>query len=81
MIVRGDEEAVYKANDREVFHATKLQQLAEDKKTWIPLKSGRLGLQGEFSEVMYRNVLIKPIEGRPFRVTTASEPGATGSGK
>lgn len=69
IIVRGDEEVVYKVNDHEVFHATSIQQLEDDQKTWRPLKSGHLLLQCEFSEVMYRNAQIKPVEGGPFRVS------------
>jgi hypothetical protein len=81
VIVRGDKEATYKVNGHEVFHATNLQQLDTDQKTWIPLKSGHLLLQAEFAEVMYRNIQIKPIEGGPLRVTDSPEPASNPAAK
>jgi hypothetical protein len=78
VIVRGDEEVVHKINGHEVFRAKKLQQLGVDQKSWIPLASGHLLLQGEYAEILYRNVQIKPIEGRPFRVV---DPGVTAETK
>jgi hypothetical protein len=68
VILRGDEEVVHIVNGHEVFRATKLRQLDTDGKTWIPLNSGRILLQGEFAEVQYRNVQIKPLPGQPFHV-------------
>jgi hypothetical protein len=35
-------------------------------------------LQAEFAEVQYRNVLIKPLEGGPFRVVEPSEEPKSG---
>jgi hypothetical protein len=72
VIIRGDEDVVHIVNGHEVFRATKLRQLDADGKTWIPISSGHIELQCEFAEVQYRNVRIKPLEGRPFRVATES---------
>ena len=74
VIVRGDEEAIHIVNGHEVFHAKKLQQLDADQTSWSPLTSGHILLQGEFSEVLYRNVQIMPLEGGPFRVADQAKP-------
>ena len=85
VLVRGSEEAIFKVNGKEVFRATDLTQFATDGETWIPLKSGRILLQAEFAEVLYRNVQIKPLAGGPFRVPDPSsaespiEPATDGS--
>jgi hypothetical protein len=80
VIVRGDEEAIHKINGQEVFRAKKLQQLAADQKSWIPLSSGRVLLQGEYAELMYRNVQIKPLIGGPFRVANQADSTETKRG-
>jgi hypothetical protein len=56
VIVRGDE-ATYIVNGKVNNHATKLQQRVNDQ--WVPLNKGRIALQLEFAEVLYRNVEIK----------------------
>jgi hypothetical protein len=71
VILRGDEEVTHIVNGHEVFHAENLRQLAADGENWLPLKSGRIVLQAEFAEVMYRNIRIRPIEGGPFRMPVA----------
>lgn len=76
VIIRGDEEARHIVNGHEVFRATKLKQLDTDGKTWFPLTSGHILLQCEYSEVQYRNVQIKPLEGRPFRVKDSAKPAS-----
>ena len=81
VIVRGDEEAVHIVNGHEVFRAKKLKQFDSDTQTWIPLTSGRILLQAEFAEVLYRNVQIKPLEGGPFRVANQAKPTENTSSK
>jgi hypothetical protein len=68
VICHGSEQVTHIVNGHVVFRATDLQQLDTDEHSWIPLKSGRILLQSEFAEVLYRNVEIKSIEGKPFRI-------------
>jgi hypothetical protein len=68
VILRGDQEVIHKINGHEVFRAKNLKQLSSDGKTWSPLTSGRILLQGEYAEVQYRNIAIKPLAGGLFRV-------------
>jgi putative membrane-bound dehydrogenase-like protein len=74
VIVRGDEETIHRVNGRDVFRATKLRQLDPSGKNWIPLNSGRILLQAEYAEVEYRDVQIKPLEGKPFRIEGHDKP-------
>lgn len=74
VILRGDEEVVHIVNGHEVFRAKNLRQLGDDGKTWAPLGSGRILLQGEYAEVQYRNIKIRPLAGRPFRINGERRP-------
>jgi hypothetical protein len=73
VILRGAEEVIHKTNGHEVFRAKNLKQLGSDGKTWSPLNAGRILLQGEYAEVLYRNIEIKPVAGGPFRVAEVAK--------
>jgi hypothetical protein len=65
VIVRGSKGAVHIVNGHTVFEATNLSQLGTDK-NWEPLAHGRIALQAEFAEVIYRNIEIRPIPDGPL---------------
>jgi hypothetical protein len=73
VIVRGSEKAVHIINGHTVFEATNLRQLNSNDKTWEPLTKGRIALQAEFAEVLYRNIEIRPIPQRPLHAARSAD--------
>jgi Domain of Unknown Function (DUF1080) len=61
VIVRGSDKAVHIINGHTVFEAANLRQLDTNNKAWAPLTKGRIALQAEFAEVLYRNIEIRPL--------------------
>ena len=61
VIVRGNKGVLHIVNGHTVFEATDLRQLDIANKTWQPLTHGRIALQAEFAEVLYRNVELRPL--------------------
>jgi len=59
VIVRGDD-ATYIVNGKTNNHATKIEQMVDNK--WVPLTKGKIALQLEFAEVYYRNVEIRELK-------------------
>jgi hypothetical protein len=66
VIVRGSEGTVHIINGHTVFAANDLRQLDSNKNTWERLTHGRIALQAEFAEVLYRNIEIRPIAEGPL---------------
>ncbi len=60
IIVRGDQ-AVFKLNEKVVNEAIDILYTDQETKTYLPLKSGKILLQGEGAEIYYRNIFIKEI--------------------
>lgn len=58
--VSGSEKAVFIFNGVKVFEITDFTQKDKDGKT-VPLTKGRIGLQAEWAELMYRNIRIKEL--------------------
>lgn len=74
VIVRGSEKVIHIINGHKVFEATNLRQLSADNKSWEPLTKGRIALQAEFAEVLYRNIEIHLIrEGALYPAVAAGE--------
>jgi hypothetical protein len=65
VMVYGSEGIVHVVNGHTVFEATDLRQLNTEDKSWQPLAEGRIALQAEYAEVLYRNVEIRPIPDEP----------------
>ncbi|MDC0088349.1 DUF1080 domain-containing protein [Akkermansiaceae bacterium] len=64
LTVRGGKEAIFELNGNVVNRISNMTYLVDGKR--VPLKSGRIGLQAEYAELVYRNILIKelsPTEG------------------
>lgn len=59
VIVRGDE-ATYIVNGKINNRASRIQEKVNGE--WVPLTKGKIALQLEFAEVLYRNVEIKVLE-------------------
>ncbi|MFK7851793.1 MAG: DUF1080 domain-containing protein [Akkermansiaceae bacterium] len=59
LTVRGAEEAVFELNGKVVNRIGKMTYEVDGKR--IPLKKGRIGLQAEYAELMYRNIRIKKL--------------------
>lgn len=59
VIVRG-EEATYIVNGKVNNRALRIQQKVNGE--WVPLTKGKIALQLEYAEVLYRNVEIKELE-------------------
>jgi hypothetical protein len=59
IIVRGDE-ATYIVNGKVNNRASRIQEKINGE--WVPLRKGKIALQLEFAEVLYRNVEIKTLE-------------------
>jgi hypothetical protein len=70
VIVHGSERATHIVNGHVVFEATNLRQLVADK-NWEPLGQGRIALQAEFAEVLYRNIEIRPLQEGPLQPAAA----------
>lgn len=62
VVLRGDQ-ATHIVNDRIVNHVTRIRQPdPNDRFQQVPLKSGRILLEAEGSEIWFRNVKIKPLK-------------------
>lgn len=59
LTVRGGEEAIFDLNGKVVNSISKMTFLVDDER--VPLKKGRIGLQAEYAELLYRNILIKEL--------------------
>jgi putative heme-binding domain-containing protein len=70
VIVKGAS-AVHIVNGKVVNRCTDLRQRSPDGR-WVPLTGGRLQLQAEGAEVLYRNVAIRPVWGGPLEVPVAA---------
>jgi hypothetical protein len=78
VIVRGSESVEHIVNGQTVFRAKDLHELSTpasakpiskedaEKQEWVPLQQGRIALQCEYAEVLYRRMEINKIEGGPF---------------
>jgi hypothetical protein len=73
VIVQGSEKTTHIVNGHTVFEATNLRQLCADQKSWEPLDRGRIVLQAEFAEVLYRNIEIRPIPDGPLHSRLSAE--------
>jgi len=58
--VEGGKKAFFFLNGEQVMEITNMKTKVNDSET--PLSSGRIGLQAEYAEVLYRNILIKEIQ-------------------
>ncbi len=77
LVVHGDGGSQHIVNGKTVFESSALRQLGpaeqasqgdakdSEKKTWQPLARGKIALQAEYAEVLYRNIEIQQIEGEP----------------
>jgi len=62
VVLRGDQ-ATHIVNDRIVNHVTRIRQPdPNDRFHLVPLKSGRILLEAEGSEIWFRNVKVKPLK-------------------
>lgn len=59
--VHGSEKAVFIFNGEVVHEITNFTQKNKDGET-VPLDTGRIGLQAEWAELMYRNIRIKELD-------------------
>ena len=59
LTVRGGEEAVFDLNGKVVNSISKMTFLVDGER--VPLQEGRIGLQAEYAELLYRNILIKEL--------------------
>jgi hypothetical protein len=59
VVVRGND-ATYIVNGKVNNRATRIEQMVN--KEWVPLKQGKIALQLEYAEVLYRNVEIKELK-------------------
>ncbi|MEN8847178.1 MAG: DUF1080 domain-containing protein [Akkermansiaceae bacterium] len=60
MTVQGGEEAIFELNGKVVNRLGKMTYEVDGKR--VPLAKGRIGLQAEYAEMMYRNIRIKELE-------------------
>lgn len=60
LTVRGGVEAVFNLNGRVVNTITNMTFLVDGKR--VPLRKGRIGLQAEYAELLYRNICIKELK-------------------
>jgi hypothetical protein len=70
VIVKGGS-TVHVVNGKVVNRCTDIRQRTEDG-AWAPLTAGRLLLQAEAAEVMYRNIAVRPVWGGPLEVPVAA---------
>ncbi|YCM46384.1 DUF1080 domain-containing protein [Verrucomicrobiaceae bacterium 227] len=57
IVVEGARKAVFKLNGVVVHEIQDLEMKIDDK--WVPLSKGRIGIQAEWAELLYRNIRIK----------------------
>ncbi len=60
LTVRGGDEAIFELNGKVVNRIGKMTVEVDGKR--VPLEKGRLGLQAEFAELMYRNIRIRELD-------------------
>ena len=60
VIVRGDE-ATHLVNGQLVNKALRMKYWDADSKKWLPLARGRILLQAEGAEILYRYVTLTPL--------------------
>jgi hypothetical protein len=63
IVVRGDR-ATYFVNGQLVNEVTAMKRWNEATKEWLPLTKGKILLQAEGAEILYRNVVLEPL-GQP----------------
>ncbi len=59
LTVRGSAEAIFEINGKIVNRVTDMTREVDGSR--VPLEKGRIGLQAEFAEMMYRNIRIKEL--------------------
>ena len=59
VMVKGGEQAVYELNGKIVNRLHSMTYVVDGQR--VPLAKGRLGLQAEYAELMYRNIRIKEL--------------------
>ena len=59
LTVKGAEEAIFELNGKVVNRITNMTNAVDGKR--VPLTKGRIGLQAEYAELMYRNIYIKEL--------------------
>ena len=57
--VKGGKEAIYELNGKVVNRIHTMTYVVDGQR--VPLSKGRLGLQAEYAELMYRNIRIKEL--------------------
>ncbi len=60
LTVRGSEEAIFELNGKVVNTVRNMTFLMDGKR--VPLSKGRIGLQAEYAELLYRNIRIKELD-------------------
>ncbi|MGJ8651017.1 MAG: 3-keto-disaccharide hydrolase [Opitutaceae bacterium] len=59
LTVRGGKEAIFELNGKVVNQISQMTYLVDDQR--VPLDHGRIGLQAEYAELLYRNIRIKEL--------------------
>ena len=59
LTVRGGEEAIFELNGTVVNSITSMTFFVDGER--VPMKKGRIGLQAEYAELLYRNIRIKEL--------------------
>lgn len=59
LTVRGGKEAIFELNGTVVNSITSMTTLVDGER--VPLQKGRIGLQAEYAELLYRNIRIKEL--------------------
>ncbi len=56
----GSKKSTFILNDEEVMQVFNMEQKDKDGK-YVPLSKGRIGIQAEWAEILYCNILIKEM--------------------
>ncbi|MGJ8655257.1 MAG: 3-keto-disaccharide hydrolase [Akkermansiaceae bacterium] len=67
LTVRAGKEAIFDLNGVVVNRITEMTTLVDGKR--VPLEKGRIGLQAEYAELLYRNIRIKELAGKDVKVS------------
>ncbi|MEP4077968.1 3-keto-disaccharide hydrolase [Haloferula sp.] len=59
LTVRGGDEAIFELNGKEVNRISAMTYMVDGER--VSLAKGRIGLQAEYAELLYRNILIKEL--------------------
>lgn len=59
IVVDGAKKVTFKLNGEVVHEIQELEQKVDGK--WVPLDTGKIGLQAEWAELLYRNIRIKEL--------------------